>query len=129
MVRKFAICSCAVLVLLVLSPPVMPAAQRSRRAAATESDREAVWAELMTFYGDGGSYGALSQTDHSLQTAWQAERAGYDNSTIAAGLFHDVRPPLHGDIVALSLSFSMRMSACVRVPGGVEAGAAIRREN
>jgi predicted HD phosphohydrolase len=38
-----------------------------------------------------GLYGTgLSQTSHGLQTAWHAERGGFDSATIVAGLLHDV---------------------------------------
>lgn len=60
------------------------------RPAATAADKEAVWAELMAMYDDGSGYGGLSQEAHGLQTAFQAEQAGFDAATIAAGLLHDI---------------------------------------
>ena len=63
------------------------------RAAATDDDRERVWAEIMSFFAPDvdGLYGAgLSQTAHGLQTALRADKEGYDAATVVAGLLHDI---------------------------------------
>jgi phosphonate degradation associated HDIG domain protein len=39
---------------------------------------------------------AVSQTEHALQTAWAAEKAGAGSALIAAALLHDVGHLLHG---------------------------------
>ena len=49
--------------------------------------------EIMQFFNpeSDGLYGAgLSQTSHGLQTAWHAEKGGFDAATIVAGLLHDI---------------------------------------
>jgi phosphonate degradation associated HDIG domain protein len=56
-------------------------------------------------HGDGAYFGEeVTQTEHALQTAWAAERAGADAAQIAAALLHDVGHLLHhlGEECALS---------------------------
>jgi len=63
------------------------------RQLASDDDRERVWAEIMQFFDPhvDGLYGqGLSQTSHGLQTAWHAEKGGFDAPTIVAGLLHDI---------------------------------------
>jgi phosphonate degradation associated HDIG domain protein len=46
--------------------------------------------------GDAAYLGeAVSQTEHALQTAWAAEKAGADSDLIAAALLHDIGHLLH----------------------------------
>jgi phosphonate degradation associated HDIG domain protein len=46
--------------------------------------------------GDAAYIGEpVSQTEHALQTAWQAEKAGAESTLIAAALLHDVGHLVH----------------------------------
>lgn len=59
--------------------------------AATEADRDAVIADVRTFYSnDTDMYNELTQEDHALQAAYAASQAGSDEATIVAALLHDV---------------------------------------
>jgi phosphonate degradation associated HDIG domain protein len=63
------------------------------------SDEDAVAAVLRLFRerGDAAYVGeAVSQTEHALQTALLAERAGAGSALVAAALLHDVGHLLHG---------------------------------
>ena len=50
--------------------------------AATDAHRDAVMASLREWYGDGGMYGTLTQLDHALQCARQAEMAGAPDEVV-----------------------------------------------
>ena len=51
---------------------------------------------LFRDHGDEGYFGEnVSQTEHALQTAWAAEKAGAGAALIAAALLHDVGHLLH----------------------------------
>jgi phosphonate degradation associated HDIG domain protein len=65
---------------------------------------------VMNLFADKGQtayFGeAVTQTEHALQTAHQAEQAGAGNELIAAALLHDVGHLLHGlpeDIAAMGI--------------------------
>ncbi len=59
------------------------------------SDLQAIF-ELFVARGDSAYIGeAVSQTEHALQAAWSAEKAGADNALITAALLHDIGHLLH----------------------------------
>ena len=70
--------------------------QQPPEAAMTHDDPVAFLLRLFLERGDAAYIGeAVSQTEHALQTAWAAERAGADKSLIVAALLHDVGHLLH----------------------------------
>jgi [1-hydroxy-2-(trimethylamino)ethyl]phosphonate dioxygenase len=56
--------------------------------------------EVLDLYRQGGGeryFGeAITQTEHALQSAWQAQKAGAAPAIIAAALLHDIGHLLHG---------------------------------
>jgi phosphonate degradation associated HDIG domain protein len=64
--------------------------------AMTDEDPIDYLIRLFKERGDAAYIGEpVSQTEHALQTAWAAERAGADSALIAAALLHDVGHLLH----------------------------------
>ena len=57
---------------------------------ATPEQKDAVLAELRSFYDDGSSYGVLSQRVHGLQAAQQAAMADAPKEVIVGALLHDI---------------------------------------
>jgi [1-hydroxy-2-(trimethylamino)ethyl]phosphonate dioxygenase len=52
---------------------------------------------LFQTHGDAAYFGEpVSQTEHALQAAWQAEREGAPDSLVVAALLHDCGHLLHG---------------------------------
>ncbi len=65
-------------------------------AAMTDEDPVDCLIRLFEERGDAAYIGEpVSQTEHALQTAWAAERAGAGGSLIVAALLHDVGHLLH----------------------------------
>jgi phosphonate degradation associated HDIG domain protein len=70
--------------------------QPCREAAMTPEDPVGCVIRLFEKRGDAAYIGEqLSQTEHALQTAWAAERAGARGALIVAALLHDVGHLLH----------------------------------
>jgi phosphonate degradation associated HDIG domain protein len=70
--------------------------QQPSEAAMTHEDPVAFLLRLFEERGDAAYLGEpVSQTEHALQTAWVAERAGAGSSLIVAALLHDMGHLLH----------------------------------
>jgi phosphonate degradation associated HDIG domain protein len=64
--------------------------------ASTGQDRVQSIIQLFKERGDAAYHGeAVSQTEHALQAAWAAEKAGADSALITAALLHDLGHLLH----------------------------------
>ena len=65
----------------------------------TSAERETVIERIFRLFkehGDASYIGEpVSQTEHALQAAWAAEKAGADSTLIAAALLHDIGHLLH----------------------------------
>jgi phosphonate degradation associated HDIG domain protein len=70
--------------------------QQPPEAGMTDEDPVDFLTRLFEEKGDSAYIGeAVSQTQHALQTAWAAERAGAGSTLIVAALLHDVGHLLH----------------------------------